>query len=180
MAQESRIKPIVVLFFASLISSLLLSWVYNKTRPTIEKEKELKINSSLSEVLPNASHFERVETKDLWIGYDEKGEKVGIVFKTAPRGYGGPISILCGLDSEEKVTGIRIASPAEGLKETPGLGLKVRDFSFRQQFLGKKEAEIKLKNDGGEISAITAATISSRAVVEGIREGIKRYREFLK
>jgi electron transport complex protein RnfG len=65
------------------------------------------------------------------------------------------------------------------LKETPGLGIKVREDWFRDQFRGKKSEELLLKKDGGELDAVTAATISSRAVVNGVREGIERYVQHL-
>ncbi len=173
-------KSIIVLGIVSAISAFLLAWVYIATSRRIERQKILAINSSLAEVLPLAQRFEKIETLPVWIGYDSANQKVGIVFSASPRGYGGPIGILCGVQRDGKVAGLRIATPGEGLKETPGLGLKIREDFFRQQFIGKEKEEIRIKREGGRIDAITAATISSKAVADGIREGIARYEEFLR
>jgi electron transport complex protein RnfG len=61
--------------------------------------------------------------------------------------------------------------------ETPGLGVKVTLAAFRDQFRGKGAEGVRLKKDGGTIDAITAATISSRAVVYGVREALAWYRK---
>jgi Na+-translocating ferredoxin:NAD+ oxidoreductase RnfG subunit len=73
---------------------------------------------------------------------------------------------------------VRIATAAEGMSETPGLGAKITERSFTEQFTGKCVDAIGLKRDGGEIDAITAATISSRAVCHGIKQGIEQYAEY--
>lgn len=173
-------KPIVVLGTVSTLSALLLTWVYIATSQRIKRQREEALISSLRQVLPQARWFEKVETLDVWIGYDDNNRKIGIAFACAPRGYAGPIGILCGLALDKKVTGLRIATPAEGLKETPGLGLKIREEGFLRQFAGLAKEEIKIKREGGSIEAITAATISSKAVADGVREGIARYQDFLK
>lgn len=169
-----RIKSVAVLGVVCLISAYLLGKVYSITQKRIAKEKELALSSALSFVLPNAVRFSHMEDS-LWLGYNENNERIGLVFYTFPRGYGGPIEILCGIDTSGKVVGLRIAGPHEGFKETPGLGSKVSEDKFLSQFIGKKKSAIKLQSEGGEISAVTAATISSRAVCQGIREGIDRY-----
>jgi electron transport complex protein RnfG len=174
-----KIKPILVLGITCGISSFLLTRVYQWTGEKIERQKEKALQEALSYVLPSAVRFEKVDTS-LFFGYNERGEKVGLVFSSAPRGYAGPILIICGLGIDGRITGIRIASPAEGFKETPGLGSKVREKEFLSQFLGKEKEKIRLKREGGEISAITAATISSKAVCEGIRKGVERYERLLR
>lgn len=174
-----KIKPVFLLGIVCLISAYLLGKVYLLTQEKVEKEKERATQSALMMVLPNAVNFEKVE-ENLWLGWDENHEKVGLVFHTSPRGYGGPIGIICGLSLNGKIMGIRIAEPTEGFKETPGLGSKIRESKFLSQFLGKGKERLRLKVEGGEIDAITAATISSRAVCEGIREGIIRYEKYLR
>jgi electron transport complex protein RnfG len=78
------------------------------------------------------------------------------------------------------VNHIRPVTPGEGLKETPGLGVRVTEKWFKKQFSGKKEKEVLLKKDGGTIDAITSATISSRAVTNGTIKGIEKYKKYLK
>ena len=61
--------------------------------------------------------------------------------------------------------------------ETPGLGTKVTEPKFRDQFKSKEGNDLKLKKDGGSVDAITAATISSRAVANGVHEGMEWYKK---
>ncbi|MDD1426346.1 FMN-binding protein [Dolichospermum sp. ST_sed9] len=170
---------VISLFLVCLIASGLLSKVYTITKVQIEKQMSESILLRLSDVLPGAKKFEVVVPDTLWVGFDEQNQKVGIVFKIGPRGYAGPIPILVGYGVDSMVKKIYIASASEGLKETPGLGLKVKEPKFKNQFSNKTYAELKLVKDGGSIQAITAATISSRAVVKGAREGIERFRHFI-
>ncbi|MDH5186939.1 MAG: RnfABCDGE type electron transport complex subunit G [candidate division WOR-3 bacterium] len=179
---KSKFYMVFALVAVCLISAIALSQVFSITQIKIEKQKTEAVLANLNRVLPSAFRFEEVTAvpQALWIGFDQNGKKVGIVFKIAPRGYGGPIETLVGIDTSQKITGIHIASAAEGLKETPGLGLKVRDDWFRNQFIEKTKNDLKLKRDGGAIDAITAATISSRAVTDGIKQGLEMYGKYLK
>jgi electron transport complex protein RnfG len=170
---------VISLFLVCLIASGLLSKIYTVTKVQIEKQISENMLMRLSDVLPDAKKFEVKVPDSLWIGFDEQNQKVGIVFKTGPRGYAGSIPILVGYGIDSMVKKIYIASAAEGLKETPGLGLQVKDSKFKNQFNNKTYTELKLVKDGGSIQAITAATISSRAVVKGVREGIERYKQHI-
>ncbi|MCK4352940.1 FMN-binding protein [candidate division WOR-3 bacterium] len=201
-----KLRMILSLTIVCLLSAFLLSWVYKTTEPKIEKDKAGKLKIHLMETaFPDAFEYE-VSTKDttFWIAYDSLkktigkakfeeiipdtlwsvldtlGEQIGIVFKVYPKGYGGPIETLVGLSMDTIITGIRPATPAEGLKETPGLGVKILEPWFKRQFIGKKEKEVLLKKDGGTLDAITASTKSSRAVANGAREGIERYKKYLR
>jgi electron transport complex protein RnfG len=175
---QSKVYMVLSLVVICLISAFALAQVYTLTKAKIEQAKIEAVKNALSQVLPNAISFEEKESSRVWFGYDKNGNKVGIVFQVMPRGYGGPIGTLVGVDSTGKITGLRIASPAEGLKETAGLGLRVREDWFRNQFINKTKNELRLKKDGGTIDAITAATISSRAVTNGVREGLERYKKY--
>jgi electron transport complex protein RnfG len=196
---------ILCLTIICIVCSFLLSQVYNLTEPKIKADIAKKLKLHLMEVVfPGAKEY-KISSRDttFWVAYDTMnnpmgevkfesiipdtlwsvvdtlGAKIGIAFKVFPKGYGGPIETLVGLSSDTTITGIRTATPGEGLKETPGLGVKVNDEWFKRQFIGKKESEIKLKKDGGILDCITAATISSRAVADGVRKGVGRYKKFL-
>ncbi|MEO0082184.1 MAG: FMN-binding protein, partial [candidate division WOR-3 bacterium] len=145
------------------------------TRPKIARQQEEATSAALSQVLPQARTFQTQEHDSLWVGLDEAGSKVGIVMRVASRGYGGPVPVLAGVDTAGWIVGIRFAGAAEGLKETPGLGLKVLEPWFGQQFLGKTTSELKLRKDGGSIDAITGATITTRAVLNGLKHGLEKY-----
>lgn len=200
-----KIRMVLVLTVTCAVCSSLLYWVYGVTNPKIEADIARKLKVNLMEVMfPGAkeykasakdttlweaydttdkivgiAYFKSVVADTVWIVFDTCGNKIGIVFKVCPRGYGGPIPTLVGLSMDTTVTGIRTATPPEGLKETPGLGTKVNDTWFKRQFIGKREQEILLKKDGGKLDAITAATISSRAVTDGVRKGVKKYKKYL-
>jgi len=172
-------QMVVTLCIVAVICSIVLSFVYAFTSPIItETKKNLTLNG-LKEVI-NSQEFVEIIPDTLWRAVDSSGNDIGIVFRVFPQGYGGPIPITVGLDFDGKITGVRIASAAEGLKETPGLGVKITEPDFRKQFIDKCAPEVRLRADGGEIDAITAATISSRAVTEGIRKGIETYINYLK
>ncbi|MBS4015208.1 MAG: FMN-binding protein [Candidatus Latescibacteria bacterium] len=169
----------ISLFIVCLIAAGLLSRVYTVTKIQIEKQKQDGIQKQLSQVLPEAVSFRETIDDTLWLGFDKDNQQIGIVFRTAWQGYAGPIPILVGLGNDTVIRKIYIASAAEGLKETPGLGFKIRETSFLEQFYNKMYKEIQLVKDGGTIHAITASTISSNAVINGIRAGIERFQSNL-
>jgi|UniRef100_A0A7V5Y085 electron transport complex protein RnfG len=173
-------KPILVLTLVCVFSAFLLSYVYLFTIKKIEKHKEEFFTSSLSEIFPEMASYVEVVKDSCYQVFNKEKKIIGLFFRAGKKGYGGIIEMFVGIDTLGRVCGLRIASPAEGLKETPGLGLKIREDKFKNQFLGKREEEIKLKREGGKIEAITAATISSKAVCDGIREGINKYKKYLK
>lgn len=167
---------ITTLTLIAVISALLLSYVYSFTQPKIEADKRAKLQSVLEDALPLADEFTSAIPDTLWYGLKDT-DTIGVVFKVWPRGYGGLIELTVGVDKELKITGL---IPGEDLKETPGLGLKLREEWFQKQFIGKDEKSAQLKQDGGEIDAITAATISSRAVASGVSGGMTRYCGYIK
>jgi len=183
---DMKIKMVSSLLVVCLAAAGLLSWVYTVTTPIIEEGVKAKLDEQLREVFPSACRFEPLVIKGdtllkdtLWVAVDSTENKAGIVFKVFPMGYGGPIETLVGLATDTSIVAIRPATPSEGLKETPGLGVRITEPGFIEQFKGKKKKDIQLKKDGGTIDAITAATISSRAVTDGVREGIERYAKWL-
>ncbi len=173
--KAQTIKLALVLFIAAGISAATLSFIYAVTKPKIDEFKVKKLQSDLEKVLESAARFDEVIPDTVWRGLGTSGETVGIAFKVFPKGYGGPIETLVGLNTDSTVAGIIVASPAEGMKETPGLGIKVTEDWFRNQFKGRHGDELLLKKDGGELDGVTAATISSRAVVNGVKEGLGQY-----
>jgi len=172
---DSRVWMVASLVIVSLVSAFALSRVYLMTKPVIEQQRVEATQRALGEVLPAAVSFEVEEPGRLWLGLDKAGSKVGIVFKVSPRGYAGPVETMVGVGLDGEIAGVRVASPAEGLKETPGLGLKAREPWFQDQFKGKTVAEVRLAKDGGTLDAISAATITSRAVTDGIAGGLREF-----
>ncbi|TKJ40196.1 hypothetical protein CEE36_09685 [candidate division TA06 bacterium B3_TA06] len=176
-----EVKMVLVLMGVALGSAGLLGLVFGVTAPVIVAQKEAARQDALAMLLPEAERFEPDtlisdgDTSIIYHAYDEKETKVGIVFTVAPKGYAGPIETMVGLHVDSTVSAIRIASAAEGLKETPGLGARVLEDTFRNQFKGLKHDDLYLAKEGGKIDAITAATVSSNAITSGVRQGVERY-----
>ncbi|MBI3813263.1 MAG: RnfABCDGE type electron transport complex subunit G [Nitrospinae bacterium] len=171
------IKMGIILMAVCIVSAGALSAVYNVTKIKIDENVRLSDIKKRQEVLPSAVNFieKEIKGKKLWTGIDKDGKEVGVVIKVSPRGYASPINTTIGIGSDDSVSSVAITKLDQ--TETPGLGVKVTQNSFKDQFKGKKGEELKLKKDGGTIDAITAATISSRAVANGIKEGWEWYME---
>ena len=86
---------------------------------------------------------------------------------TCKDGYGGDVTLMVGFKKDKKTV---ISYKVLAASETPGLGMKLKTPEFANQFKGKDGASLKVKKDGGEIEAITSATITSRAVCRAIAD----------
>ena len=82
-------------------------------------------------------------------------------------GYGGDIVLMVGFKKDKKTV---ISYKVLQASETPGLGMKLKTPEFSGQFSGKDGSALKVKKDGGDIEAITSATITSRAVCKAIAD----------
>lgn len=179
---KDMMKMGTFLFIIAAVAGVLLAYTENLTGPRIEENRIKKLAEARREVLPEAKNFSAVEYKDpagkslsYVAGFKEDGSLAGVVLNAAPKGYAGPIEMVIGLSSHGKISGVKILSQ----KETPGLGTKLTTPAFLEPFtkiVNEKPRPIFLvKQDGGDIDAITAATISSRAFCSGIREGMAAY-----
>ena len=99
------------------------------------------------------------------------GEKGFAAIGVSQAGYGGEIKLMVGFKEDKKTV---ISYKVLAASETPGLGMKLSTPEFSSQFSGKDGTALKVKKDGGEIEAITSATITSRAVCEAIADARKR------
>lgn len=101
----------------------------------------------------------------------------GVAIKTSTnKGFGGKMELIVGFFLDGTVSGYKVIHS----NETPGLGTKVSEPRFKEQFAGirPKKHLFKVKQDGGEIDAVTAATISSRAVIDAIQKAYDAYNKF--
>jgi electron transport complex protein RnfG len=165
----------IVLTVVCVISAGALSSVYNVTKIKIDENVRISDIKKRQEVLPSAVNFieKEIDGRKVWVGIDKDDMEIGVVIKVSPRGYAGPINTTIGINNDGTVSSVAINKLDQ--TETPGLGVKITQDAFKNQFKGKKGEELKLKKDGGTIDAITAATISSRAVANGIKEGMEWY-----
>ena len=175
MAVKSSFKNMTLCLLAiCLVCSGLLAGVYALTKAPIDAAAKAKNEAAIKEVLPEtAVTIEEERTVDFEgqtyaynLAYDEKGEVVGCAINVAPVGFGGPILIKVGFDKDGVIWNTKVLSQAE----TPGLGAKCVEESFSAQFKGFDPIAKKLsvKKDGGDIDAITASTITSRAYANGV------------
>ena len=87
--------------------------------------------------------------------------------EVTPSGFGGNLDVMVGVDNDGVCTGVSIVSHAE----TSGLGANATKEAWRAQFIGKS-GTLAVTKDGGEIEALTGATITSRAVTSGVNSAI--------
>ncbi|MBM3250325.1 MAG: RnfABCDGE type electron transport complex subunit G [Candidatus Omnitrophica bacterium] len=142
-----------------LVASASLAVVNSLTRDKIIAQAQAEEEASLKEVMPAADHFEAVkkDTETLYYrALDKDGSLIGICFKAEAKGYSSTVQTVAGMFKDGTINAIKVVSQ----NETPGLGTKVTEPSFTDQFKGKKGLE--------EVQAITGATISSRAVIDSV------------
>ncbi len=171
---KDYLVPTVTLFVICLIATALLGFTNQVTAPIIE---ELAIKTEMESrqiVFADAASFgEETEVNGASVvtALDENGEIIGHVVVNIAKGYGGDISVMTGVDSEGKVTGVNILSHSE----TAGLGAKAAEKSFRDKFIGLVDGITVSKDKAGDnsIDALTGATITSRAVVNAVNAAIE-------
>lgn len=175
MAVKSSFRNMTVCLFAiCLVCSSLLAGVYALTKEPIDAAAKAKNEAAIKEVLPDSAvtiEQERIVDMDgqkyaYNLAYDAQGNTVGCAINVAPVGFGGPILIKVGFDANGVIWNTKVLSQAE----TPGLGAKCTEPSFSEQFKGFDPSVKKLsvKKDGGDVDAITASTITSRAYADGL------------
>ena len=194
MAVKSSFKNMTLCLLAiCLVCSALLAGVYALTKEPIEVAKKAKNDAANKFVMPEeAIHFgDEMEiayngnTYKYVTAYDaapdasgNPGNMVGYVIGVAPVGFGGPIEIKVGITVDGIIWNTKVLSQSE----TPGLGAKCVEPAFAGQFKEMNPAEmtLKVRKDGGDIDAITASTITSRAYVDGIKQAVGVYNEIIK
>lgn len=176
--KSSFINLVLTLTIVTLVAALSLGYVYQWTKEPIaqaQMAKQLKAIESVVQGYDNNPVLEKykVATPD---GSDSleffparKGEElIGMAIKTkSSKGYSGDIWIMVGFTMRGEIQNVFVIEH----KETPGLGSKMTAPAFVNQFLGKnpEQMKLKVKKDGGDVDAITGATISSRAYAQAIQ-----------
>ncbi|MDD2851319.1 MAG: RnfABCDGE type electron transport complex subunit G [Desulfuromonadaceae bacterium] len=162
------------------ISGAGLSYVNNLTGPLIEKQILKKKIDSFKEVYPQSDKVENESATWLKVPYDpalkevniayRNGAPVGVIYVVETRGYSGPISAMVGFDiATTKITAIKVLSQ----RETPGLGAKAKESAFQDRYKNKNstvplEVSKTAPTKENQIQAITASTITSKAVTKGV------------
>ena len=177
--ESNFINMVVVLFCISLIASAGVGYMYTLTEKPIAKAAQQKQQEAIRSVMPGK--FDNDPAQEKWSKevdgkilefYPAKshGELIGTAVKTfSNNGFNGYIEIMVGFKPDGSIHDYS----ALVNKETPGLGSKM-NFWFREGNPGSVKGKtpgksgLKVRKDGGDVDAITAATISSRAFVDAI------------
>ncbi|MGC9366985.1 MAG: RnfABCDGE type electron transport complex subunit G [bacterium] len=181
------IRLIASLTIVTIVCGAALGLIYGITKEPIRKaelqEKGLKIDAVLSDLNPENNPVENIipvinEQGDTVEGYlaINGNDTVGIAIASSGLGFAGPVSILTGINiTNGQVTGIEVLRQ----EETPGLGARIQEQWFLDQFKGKSLNNSELVNnnlavvkDGGDIDAISGATITPRAVCEAVSKSL--------
>lgn len=178
---------VIVLTFIAAIAGAALGYTHKLTEHPIQLAEKAKQESSIRKVAPefdNAPAEEKI-TKTLDDGSEiyiypakKNGKWVGAAIESfSNNGFGGRINIMVGFEKDGTIRDYTVLKHAE----TPGLGSKMetwfRQDKNKQSVIGKNPSSTRISvgKDGGEIDAITAATISSRAFLEAIQKAYNAY-----
>lgn len=185
---KETVKLGIILLVFSLISAAVLGYVNGVTAPIIAEREAEEARQAYQELLPEAQEFEEIVGEefakfkannsklDKIVKAINNGEVIGYLLTTNGGGYGGDITVITAIVSEE-VKAITVLKH----KETPQIGTKVENPDFQAQYSGKKIGEpIGVKKDGlgaNDIQAISGSTISSRGVTAAVNLALDVYKE---
>ena len=189
---------LLALVAIAVVAAGALAAVYAVTKGPIEEQQKKTVEEAIVNVLPGFDNQKgKIDTATV-IARDGDKQKVtvnlatnadGTIFGAAvetytDKAFDGKFTIMVGFDAEGNVIGTSVIKASE----TPGLGDKIKSDEFAGQFKDKdnkinpknSDFDIKVKKDGGEVDAITAATISSRAFCDAVNRAAEGYDKVLK
>lgn len=187
---HSTARLIITLTVTCLGSALALAAIHGLTEAPIQEQKRLANLRAIEEVLPPFDNDPVENTRQIALEDDEVGaekelivylglegnEITGVAFPVYGEGYGGLIHVMVGINLQEEISGVKVLEHLE----TPGLGAKIEESSFTDQFKSKSLENSLLVNgilavtkDGGDLDALTGATISPRGVAMAVSAGLK-------
>ena len=163
----------LTLFLITAVVAAALAGVNSVTKPIIDRLNAEKTQKAIEAVLPGGFNEELTafDTQGGLVSKVYKGES-GYALEVLPSGFDNTITMMVGVDFEGKVLGISVVSHTE----TAGLGAVAAaqtsaGEAFRSQFVGKS-GSVAVNKDGGELDAITGATITSRAICVGVNAAL--------
>ncbi len=170
---------ILSLLGITLVASAGVGYVYEITKEPIAIAKQAAIEESLTKVLPEFDRNEKVSLVvdelpiDVYIS-ENQGRPIGYAIQSSSKnGYAGLITLMVGINPQSEIINVSVLSHSE----TPGLGsnMTIEGNSLISSIKGKSANEIDLRvtKDGGDIDALTGATITSRAYGDAIARALK-------
>ena len=179
------IKMVIVLTVLSVLSGLGLAFVQGNTKDQIENNQlQFVKGPAVREILQGASNNpikDRFRLKEgeaehtFFVGVVD-GKPDAVVFESSGKGFGGDVNIVLGVNIDtNKLIGVGVTTHSE----TPGVGSRAKtDPTFVSQFKGQPINQVfKVKADGGQVDAISGATITSRAVSAALTSAAKVYEQ---
>jgi electron transport complex protein RnfG len=167
-------KSSAALFIISIAAAISLSFVHEVTLEPIALRQTEAEAAAIQTLFPESDTVAEVDITDANISrvlsVSSGNSLLGWAVFTSPRGYGGPINMMVGIDTNGVVKGVQILSHTE----TPGLGANASQLRFKDQYLNKSQNLTVTKAPPGdnEIQAITSATITSRSVTDGVNHAL--------
>ena len=180
--KDTLLNMFVALFVICVVSGGVLGVVYSATKGPIAKAENAKKTEAIKNVLPEFNELKETKVKSamedidipFYLAYDADNNFIGAAVETfTNKGFSGNVSLMVGILADGTVNNISVLQHAE----TPGLGSKMTEPSFKNQFNNKNAASFnfKVKKDGGDVDAITAATISSRAFCDAVNRALSTF-----
>lgn len=187
--ESSLLNMVVVLVSVAVITGGLLAWVNNVTEEPIRIQDELALSNGIKEVM-GVENLKVTSTEDVFNTVngkeqhfvvhkteDAEGNFIGAAVESMSMGFSGELKVLVGFDAEGKILGYTVLQHSE----TPGLGAKA-DKWFQKDgkgcIVGRKMDASKplvVNKDGGDIDAITASTITTRAFLAAVNQAFAAY-----
>jgi Na+-translocating ferredoxin:NAD+ oxidoreductase subunit G len=172
------VRLVLVLTVICAISSALLAAVYKLTQEPIAMALEARTKVAARNVLPPGSPLpEKVEivqgaTTNAFYVVKQDGKIVAVAVEgRSKNGYSGDLALMVGMSADGKLINYEVLKS----NETPGLGTKIAKELFKNPLKGRSLTDNWIvKKDGGQVDAVTAATISSRAALDCIRDAISK------
>lgn len=180
---NDMVRMVVVLSLICGLSGLTLASVRKATAPVIEEQVLTHVQGpALKQIFPSHDNNPVRDRKRMDLGDGRSltvfpafrnGKLTGVAFETFGKGYGGPIGIMVGFATDgSRLEGIGVTT----LKETPGLGARIVEPEFRDQFTNHSMESIALTKQGGDINAVAGATISSTGTVAAVNQAVNIFR----
>ena len=174
----ATLRLAVILFAFAAVVAVALGLVNKITSERIAVFAAEKTAAAMREVLPAEGYTpvenaaaEKIElVKEIYAAGDK-----GWVIMVNPSGFGGELDIAVGVDTSGAVTGVSIVQ----MSETSGLGANAKRESFRSQYVGRS-GSVALRKQGGEIDALTGATVTSTAVTKGVNAALAAAAELIR
>ncbi len=175
---------VLVLTGVTVVATALLAYVNELTKEPIAQANAKALSDAIQIVVPGFDNnpAETPESIELdGVEYTiykatKGGEFIGAAVQSASNGFGGPLTVLVGFDKEGKIIDYSLLSHAE----TPGLGSKAADWFKKDNkgdIIGMNPGEnsLTVSKDGGQVDAITASTITSRAFLNAVNNAYRAY-----